>query len=173
MHDWDAAKRPITAFTLKRARTHHEYEEVGSLYREYARWLAIDANFPNLDAEIANLPGPYAPPFGELILAVDTSSQVLGSVSVRPLEPPTSCEMKRLYVRPQSRAKGVGRALADAAVRFARAAGYELVFLDTLPSMERAIVIYRTLGFEETSSYYPSPGPGALYFKNTLKHKTS
>ncbi len=155
-------------FVVKPARNEVEFKELGALYREYAGWLRIDANFPHLEDEIVGFPGEYAPPTGELLLALDRSLGAIGCVAVRPLQDSESCEMKRLYVRRTSRSRGVGHALAEAAVSFAVSAGYCHMLLDTLPSMRAAVAIYRSLGFEETTPYFLSPGPGALYLHKVL-----
>jgi ribosomal protein S18 acetylase RimI-like enzyme len=153
---------------IKVMRTRQDFADVGTFFREYAQWLRIDGNFPDLEVEIANLPGQYASPSGEVFLAADHSGTAVGCVAVRPLEESGRCEMKRLYVRQAGRSRGAGRALADAAVAFASVARYHEMLLDTLPSMKSAISIYRALGFEEVEPYYASPGPGALYFRKLL-----
>ena len=154
--------------SIKLARSLADYSDVGILFREYAQWLQIDGNFRNLEVEIADLPGQYAYPFGEMFIAADSSGTAVGCVAVRPLEDAGRCEMKRLFVRQAGRFKGAGRALASAAVEFASSANYHEILLDTLPSMKAAIAIYCGLGFELTAPYYASPGPGALYFRKLL-----
>jgi hypothetical protein len=72
---------------------------VRSLFREYASEIQIDLGFQNFEAELASLPGPYAPPAGAILLAEGPHSEPLGVVAIRPLLGDT-CEMKRLYIRP-------------------------------------------------------------------------
>ena len=76
--------------------------------------------------------------------------------------------MKRLYVRPAGRGTGVGKTLAEAAIRFATVSGYERMRLDTLPEMERAQELYRTLGFVPIDAYRFSPVPGTVYLELVL-----
>jgi putative acetyltransferase len=125
------------------------------LFEEYAGWLGIDLSYQGFAAELAGLPGAYGPPRGRLLLAL-ADGEAAGCVALRPLED-TICEMKRLYVRPDFRAQGVGRRLAERVVDEARSLGYRTMRLDTLPSMQAAIGLYEALGFERCNAYYPSP----------------
>ncbi len=135
------------------------------LFVEYAASLGVDLSFQDFDRELAGLPGAYAPPRGCLLLAVH--GEPIGCVAVRPIDPNT-CEMKRLYVRPVARGSGAGRRLAEAAIAFARDAGYAAIRLDTLPSMRSAQGLYRTLGFVEIPPYRFNPVEGTSYFELRL-----
>ena len=141
---------------------------VGMLFREYADALAIDLSYQDFEAELAALPGAYAPAAGVLLLAVCSSGEPIGCVAVRPLREPGVCEMKRLHTRPDVRGAGVGRALAIAAIEAARCAGYRAMRLDTLPSMVAVQALYRSLGFEATPAYYDTPVAGTIFMRKTL-----
>lgn len=134
------------------------------LFLEYAQSLGFSLCFQNFEKELADLPGKYAPPDGRLLLA-DFSCQLAGCVGLRKLED-RICEMKRLYVRPQFRGKGLGRALADRIIAEARQIGYDRMRLDTVePVMRDAVAMYRRLGFREISPYCENPVAGALYME--------
>src|SRR5258708_12469109 len=77
-------------------------EEVRALFLEYANDLAFSLCFQGFDAELAGLPGAYAPPLGALLLEPEQ-----GCVGLRPVDQQTA-EMKRLYVRPAARGSGLG-----------------------------------------------------------------
>jgi putative acetyltransferase len=120
-------------------------------------------------AEVAGLPGEYAPPKGALLLARPRNAEEpLGCVALRPV-PDTSdvCEMKRLYVRRKSQGSGLGRALAEAAIAEARRLGYRRICLDTLPSMVAAQGLYKLLGFTHTGT--AGSDPAVLLFERDLQ----
>jgi len=138
------------------------------LFREYAAEIGIDLSFQNFEQEVAELPGKYSPPGGVLLLAMD-EKEPLGCVALRPLEDGI-CEMKRLYVRPSGRGRAVGRRLVEALIAHAENAGYRKMRLDTLVGrMDRAIALYRELGFVEIAPYAFNPYPGALYLELQLQ----
>jgi ribosomal protein S18 acetylase RimI-like enzyme len=155
-------------FRLSKVRQAGEIAAAVALFREYADWLAIDLSFQGFAEELATLPGKYAPPTGELILALAADGAALGCVAVRPLEGPAICEMKRLYVRPAARGRGVGGALVDAIIRQAQELGYVGMRLDTLPIMGEAFALYRRFGFVEIAAYYHNPVPGTRYLAKRL-----
>lgn len=141
-----------------------------AIFREYAEGLGVDLCFQDFEAELASLPGDYAPPGGALLLAL-VDGQLAGCGALRPLpevDYPNACEMKRLYVRRAFRGFGLGRLLAQALIDRATQAGYSTLLLDTLDDMEAARGLYGSLGFEEIPPYYFNPVPGAHYLKVAL-----
>ena len=143
-----------------------DLEEIRLLFREYADSLGVNLNYQGFEEEVRELPGSYAPPAGTLLLA-RRDQEVIGCVGVRPLDTRTA-EMKRLFVRPSGRGIGLGRTLAEAAIRFADAAGYARMRLDTLPQMQRAQELYRSLGFTPIEPYRFSPIPGTVFLELLL-----
>ncbi|MGE5177148.1 MAG: GNAT family N-acetyltransferase [Hyphomicrobiales bacterium] len=141
---------------------------IRALFEEYAASLGFDLCFQDFDQELATLPGAYAAPGGTILIAEDEAGAPVGCVALRPLDPPETCEMKRLYLRPSARGGGVGRALALAILAEGRARGYARMRLDTIPSMGTAIALYRSLGFRAIEPYRRNPIPGALYLERAL-----
>ncbi|MDQ3136724.1 MAG: GNAT family N-acetyltransferase [Gemmatimonadota bacterium] len=142
-------------------------EEARALFAEYAGTLELDLSFQGFDAELASLPGAYAPPAGRLLVARHGDAAV-GCVAVRALEPGV-CELKRLYVQPVARGLGVGRHLTEAAVAEARAAGYRVMRLDTLATMASARRLYAGLGFRAIPAYRHNPLPGVEFLELDLR----
>jgi putative acetyltransferase len=142
-----------------------------SILREYAASLDVDLCFQGFETELATLPGEYAPPSGQLLLAL-VDGELAGCGAFRPLpdvDYPNACEMKRLYVRPAFRRFGLGRLLAQRLLDEARRAGFSNMLLDTLDDMESARELYATLGFDDVAPYYYNPIPGAHYLRAKLE----
>ena len=139
---------------------------VRQLFEEYWQSFGFTPCFQNFAAEVAGLPGYYAPPAGRLALALE-GVEPAGCVALRPLDQ-LRAEAKRLYVRPQFRGRGTGLALLEWVIGEARAAGYREMLGDTMPVMQRALAMYWRLGFEQTGPYTPDPTPGAIYLRLAL-----
>lgn len=152
---------------MTQAESPDQIEKARELFVEYAESLGFSLCFQNFEQELAGLPGDYAPPSGRLLLA-EYRGQPAGCVALHRLGPGV-CEMKRLYLRPQFRGRGLGRLQAEAIMAEARAIGYSKMRLDTVePVMPNAVAMYRRLGFREIEPYRPNPIAGALYMELDL-----
>jgi len=139
---------------------------VRKLFEEYAASLDIDLCFQDFGHELETLPGAYAAPEGAIIVAF-ADGEPAGCVALRRFER-TVCEMKRLYVKPEHRGKGIGRSLAEAVIARAREIGYASIKLDTLQSMTEANALYVALGFTECSPYRHNPCQCPVYMELSL-----
>src|SRR2546428_10280328 len=133
---------------IVQAVTPGQVAEARALFREYERSLGIDLCFQGFEQELVSLPGAYAPPRGRLLLAADGGA-LAGCVALRPLDDST-CEMKRLYVRPEFRGQRAGRRLAARAVADAPSIGHPPSRAATLPAHHEGI------------ARYPAPGLGQV-----------
>src|SRR5690348_12047166 len=131
-----------------------------ALFVEYA--ASIDLEYQGFSAELAALPGKYAPPGGALLIA-RIEGEAVGCVALRSLDRDT-VEMKRLYVRPRARGAGLGRKLIEAAIAIARKGEYSELRLDTLATMNEARALYRSLGFVEIRPYGSAHLPGTVFY---------
>jgi putative acetyltransferase len=157
----------VKGLILLQAESPAEIQQVRELFQEYAGSLDFSLCFQGFDEEVATLPGEYAPPAGRLLLATQNGEPV-GCVALHKLSSEI-CEMKRLYLRPGFRGKGLGRALAQAVIDEGRKIGYHHMRLDTVePLMEGAVALYLSLGFKKIAPYRPNPIPGALYMELDL-----
>lgn len=141
---------------------------VRDLFVEYANSLGFSLCFQSFDRELAGLPGDYSPPRGRLLLA-EWDGAPAGCVALHPLDSEI-CEMKRLYLRPHYRGKGLGRTLVQRVIGEAREIGYRRMRLDTVePRMKDAVALYRRFGFNEIPPYRENPIAGAMYLELELR----
>ena len=156
----------MTSFTIRPAVSTDDLNAVRRLMREYLSWHhsryyeyqhLIDEYFDHegYEREMASLPGPYVPPSGALLVAVD-ENDVVGCVGLRDLGQGIG-EMKRMFVSGRHQTRGIGRALAGQAIKIAKDLGYRKMRLDTGPLQIEAIGMYRSLGFKKIPPYYPLP----------------
>ena len=157
----------VTDFVIFQAQSSAHIAQARELFLDYAQSLNFSLCFQGFDKELASLPGDYAPPDGRLLLA-EYDGRPAGCIALHRLDADI-CEMKRLYLRPEFRGKGLGRALAETIISEARRAGYKRMRLDTVePVMKTAVEIYRKLGFNEISPYRPNPVAGTIYLELEL-----
>lgn len=135
--------------------------EVKKLFCEYQQSIDTDLCFQKFEEELATLPGKYALPKGRLYLLYE-NEHIVGCVALRELKN-ESCEMKRLYVKPEFRGKGFGRILAKKIIQDAKEIGYKKMFLDTLDTMQAAVKLYTSLGFKDAPEYCYNPIAGAIF----------
>jgi GNAT superfamily N-acetyltransferase len=148
------------------AQTAEQLATIRELFREYADSLGVDLCFQDFERELATLPGKYVAPEGRLYLALE-DGKAAGCAGLRKISPEAG-ELKRVFVRPAFRGKGIGRRLVLAVVEAARKNAYRRLRLDTLPSMKRAQELYRAMGFKPIEAYNNNPVPGAEFLELTL-----
>ncbi|MDN5503483.1 MAG: GNAT family N-acetyltransferase [Comamonas sp.] len=143
-----------------------EREDVISIFREYVSSPTVNLGFQEYEAEFAGLPGKYEAPQGRLLLAREGDT-VLGCAALRSVDEST-CEMKRVYVRPAARGRNLGRLLVEAILIEAKLAGYSRICLDVLPEFTAAQTLYESMGFEHAEPVSFNPVPGTKFLALAL-----
>jgi ribosomal protein S18 acetylase RimI-like enzyme len=138
-----------------------------TLMGEYGAMPHIDGRWTTVAADIAKLPQPYVAPLGALLVALD-DDEPLACGALAPLEPPAIAELKRVYVRPAGRGRGVGEAMTRALMAAATEIGYTRVRLDTAPELHAAVALYERLGFERIAPYHHNADRPFLFFERML-----
>src|SRR5436190_13209406 len=157
--------RPVGQFEIRPARP-ADIPDVRRMVEEYVTWIGLDLGFQEIEAELQGLPGDYAPPHGALFVAQQDDALV-GTISLRRFDDGIS-EMKRLFVRPEGRGRGLAKQLIAVALAEARRLGYSEIRLDTLPMMADAQALYVSLGFRDIAPYYDTPIAGTRFMSKTL-----
>ena len=158
----------VPPFHIRPARTQVELRAVRDLFAAYAVSLPVDLDYQDFGSEVADLPGKYAPPKGDLWVAWDGVERPIACIGLRPVKGGNACEMKRLYVVPEARSFGLGSALTRAVIERARERGYSALLLDTLPTMVSAAIIYERMGFRHIDAYYGPTPPGTVFMELDL-----
>lgn len=160
-----------------RPSTPSDIPDVRAMMREYVEWIGLDLAFQEIDAELDGLPGEYVPPRGALFV-VDDRDRLVGMIGLRPLKG-SAClagaydakagEMKRLFVRPEARGRGLAKQLIARVLEEARRLGYHEIRLDTLPMMGDAQTLYEAMGFHDIAAYYQTPIAGTRFMALRLR----
>jgi GNAT superfamily N-acetyltransferase len=152
--------------TLEQPQSSERWREARRLIEEYAASLELDLSFQGFEQEIERLSSEYGPPTGAFFLAME-EGQAIGCIGLHRFSEETG-EIKRLYVAPAGRGRGVARALVERVLDAARELGYRRLLLDTLPSMKEARSLYLSMGFKPTEPYRFNPVAGTAFLKIEL-----
>jgi putative acetyltransferase len=149
------------------AATTEEFAQGRRLFELYQSFLGVDLSFQGFEAELNSLPIMYGPPRGALLLA-RLEQAFIGCVGLRDLGDDIA-EMKRMYVLPSFQGRGIGKALTARFIETATGLGYTAIRLDTSPRLEKAVVLYKSVGFREIEAYRYNPDPATLFMEKKLK----
>jgi ribosomal protein S18 acetylase RimI-like enzyme len=142
-------------------------EGAKGLIREYLDWINVDLYFQHVDEELEHFPDKYKEPEGTFLVALD-GALVIGCVGIKKISDGI-CEMKRLFVKDQYKGRGIGKRLADEIILEAKRKGYSHMRLDSLKRMDKALALYRKLGFKEIGQYVENPIEDAVFMEKELK----
>lgn len=140
-----------------------DYLVASELFQEYAKSIGVDLGFQNFNEELANLEAQYSRPHGVLYLA-KSEELAVGCFAIRALDD-NACELKRMYLREGARGKGVGKKMLELSIKVGKQLGYKKMRLDTLPTMQAAIGLYKSLGFYEIEPYRHNPIAGTKFLE--------
>ncbi|MDB6054452.1 MAG: GCN5-related N-acetyltransferase [Verrucomicrobiales bacterium] len=154
-------------FQVIEARTPADFIVARELIEEYQRFLNRDLCFQGFAKELEELSVIYGSPKGKMFLLTKNGT-ACGCVGLRDFSQGVA-EMKRMYVKPECTGQGAGRLLAEHFIQAAKNLGYHQIVLDTVPELQRAITLYRNLGFQEIPAYRFNPDPAALFFALPLR----
>lgn len=143
-----------------------EYESARQLISDYVDELGLDLSFQDIQNELKNLPSFYGPPTGAIIMAKD-GDEYVGEICIRNMGD-FMAEIRRMYVKPSHRGKGIGRKLLNKAKEEAKRLGYRFLRLDAIPEMKSALHLYKSSGFYEIESYAYSPFSGTKFLEHKL-----
>ena len=147
------------------AQEHIHVPRIRELFREYLQWANAKLNeeyginfdiAAMLEQDMVEL-GKFLPPGGRLLLG-RYDRQMGGIACMRKLGREVG-EIKRMYVRPTIRQRGVGRALVKELLDEARVIGYQRMRLDSARFMVEAHALYQSFGFREIEPYEGSEIP--------------
>ena len=143
-----------------------QLQDAINLFNEYANSLNISLEFQHFKEELNIINSMYGSPTGCLLLVYD-KDQAIGCAAYRKIGEGI-CELKRMYIKPNYRKKGIGQKLVEMLCDKARQNGYTLMRLDTLDSMIPAILLYHNNGFYNIDAYYHNPNVGVIYMERKL-----
>ena len=141
--------------------------QVRELIIEYTKRLNRDLSFQNIEEELRNPAVKYTAPEGELLVVVNEANNVIGMVAYHKHNS-ERCEMKRLYVKPETRGMHLGELLVREIIEHAKQAGFKEMVLDTVAPLKVAIGLYKKNGFVECEPYYNNPMDDVIYMMKKL-----
>ena len=144
-----------------------ELDIIRDLFQEYEKELDENICFQSFDTELKDPLNKYGSPDGDLILAY-WNGEVAGCIALTKMKDGDSCEMKRLYVKPEFRKNKIGRLLIEELLNSAKERNYKRMRLDTFQKLQAAVHLYHQYGFENISAYYNNPLPGVVYMEKAL-----
>ena len=144
-----------------------ELDTVRELFREYEKELDEDICFQSFEEELRDPLKKYGPPTGDLMLAY-WEDEIAGCIALTKTKEHGTCEMKRLYVKPNLRKNKIGKMLVEDLIASARERSYKIMRLDTFLKLEAAIRLYEQFGFKNISPYYNNPLEGVVYMEKEL-----
>jgi ribosomal protein S18 acetylase RimI-like enzyme len=151
----DSPAAPTGDYDVRRAGP-ADHDGVTRELAAYFAFLGEDVEPDGLDHDVADWQGEYDGVAGVMLVVVGPAGQVVGTAAVRRLAPGVA-EIKRMWLRPACRGRGLARRLMDRCLEEARALGGRVVRLDSEGRLKAAVRLYRSYGFQEIPDYNRNP----------------
>jgi len=145
----------------------NELDMVLDIYHEYVGSTSVNLDFQENESEFANLSQKYDIPGAGIFLAW-LEGEVVGCAAYRKVNDST-CELKRVYVRPSARGHRLGSVLLERVLKDAKASNYKKMSLDVLLEFETALALYQSYGFKPDKPVTFNPIPGTAFLSLELR----
>jgi putative acetyltransferase len=111
---------------------------------------------------------------GSIYFIAEEDGVLIGGSGIAPIpnQKENYCELQRMFLSSKARGKGIGKALMDKCLSFAKDSGYDLVYLETFTGMPQAKRLYERSGFEYVNYGLGDTGHFSCDLKMVLLLKT-
>lgn len=143
-------------------KTSQDFDNLRVLFKEYFSAQKDSLGCQDFEGELDSLEKLYNNDDTSFILVKDLDHRLVACGGIKKLDD-DSCELKRVYVRPEYRGRGIARELTNIAINKAKKNNFAKIVLDTSHNLKSALNLYYSLGFEHIEPYYESPCHNPLY----------
>ena len=133
-----------------RQATRADQEQVEMLVFGVLREFGLEPSPESTDADLKDIEGKYLATGGMFEVVEQTDGLIVGSVGIYPIDEGL-CELRKMYLAPEVRGRGLGKLLLERALSHARNAGFRAVMLETASVLKGAVSLYTSYGFKPTN----------------------
>jgi putative acetyltransferase len=138
------------AYQIQKIKSKHDSKICEIIKKVGAEYGAIGDGFGPSDTEVNAMSQYYKEDNLSLYLVATVDENIVGGSGIAAFNDSNDiCELRKLFLLPESRGLGLGKQLTENCLQFAKSKGYKKCYLDTLSSMKSAIALYKKLGFHQ------------------------